>query len=101
MSREDDDDLARDCRCGWKGSPVIELDGSCWPLDFAAKSLGVPARDLRDLVRIVELTPAGTMRMSPYRRSGRQPRVYDATKLVKLYEAIRSLQRELGTPGPG
>jgi hypothetical protein len=77
---------------GWAGVPVIDLDGTCWPLDFAARTIGVAERDLKDLVRIAGLKPAGTARMSAYRRSGRQPRVYDAAKLIKISAVITTLR---------
>jgi hypothetical protein len=39
--------------------------------------------------------------MAQYRRSGRNPRVYDAAKLVRLYQLVGELSAELGTPGEG
>ena len=46
-------------------------------LDFAAKMLEIPLKDLTDLVRIVKLEPAGVIRMASYhRRQGRQPRAF-------------------------
>jgi hypothetical protein len=88
------------CRRGWAGAPEVPVDGKNWPLEFAAKTLSIPERDLRDLVRIMGLQPSGTMPMAQYRRSGRNPRVYDAAKLVRLYQLTRDLSAELtGTPG--
>jgi hypothetical protein len=87
-------------RSGWEGVAEVPVDGRNWPLGFAARTLGVPERDLRDLVRITGLQPAGTMPMAGFRRSGRNPRVYDATALVRLYDAVQKLSAELsGTPG--
>jgi hypothetical protein len=80
---------------GWKGVKKVPIDGKNWPLDFAAKTLGCSERDLRDLVRIVDLQPTGTMPMAEFRRSGRNPRVYDAAKLVRLYHAVGELVEEL------
>lgn len=104
-----DDDLTCDLTCdcpetfrrtrkGWQGKPPVAIDGKNWPVGFAAKTLGISERDLRDLIRITGLQPAGTMPMSPYRRSGRNPRVYDAGKLVMLWTAISELAASLDTP---
>jgi hypothetical protein len=87
---------------GWEGVAEVPADGRNWPLEFAARTLGIPERDLRDLVRITGLQPTGTMPMAQYRRSGRNPRVYDAAKLVRLYQLTRELAVELtGTPAQG
>lgn len=94
----EDDGFTCDCdhpRKGWKGKPPVALDGNTWPLDFAAKTLGVSEKDLRDLVRIVRLEPAGTLKMAAYRRSGRHPRAYDASKLVRMWQAVQELAETL------
>jgi hypothetical protein len=82
---------------GWAGVPFVEFDGVNWPLDFAAKMLDIPLRDLTDLVRITGLRPAGTIRMASYRRQGRQPRAFEASRLIRIAEAIRKLTEELGS----
>lgn len=95
---DEDDSLGCDC-CdfrkkpakGWKGKRPVPVDGNTWPLDFAAKMLECPERDLRDLVRIVGLEPAGTLKMTSFRRSGRHPRAYDASKLVDLWDKTQEL----------
>lgn len=80
---------------GWQGLPEVSADGQDWPLDFAAKLLGMPERDLRDLVRIMGLPPTGTIKTAQFRRSGRNPRAYDASKLIKISEAMRKVAEEL------
>lgn len=80
---------------GWKGKAPVPVDGNTWPLDFAAKILGASEKDLRDLVRILELVPTGTMKMSSYRRSGRNPRGYDASALVQMWQSIQDLREDL------
>lgn len=80
---------------GWEGSPEVALDGSAWPLDFAARILGMDEKDLRDLVRITGLTPVGTVKIAGFRRSGRNPRAYDAAKLTRIYDTIRNLSDTL------
>lgn len=80
---------------GWRGLPQAPLDGKHWPLDVAAEVLGIPERDLRDLVRITGLEPTGTLAMAGYRRPGRQPRAYDGDKLVALYDAVRRITEAL------
>ncbi|HEV2355816.1 MAG TPA: hypothetical protein VGR89_16320 [Puia sp.] len=93
----EDDGLTCDCspRTGWLGEPPVPADGDAWPLDFAAKLLGVPEKDLRDIVRITGLQPKGTLKMTSFRRSGRHPRAYDASRLVKIYLAIQDLANSL------
>jgi hypothetical protein len=94
-----------DDRCrshkGWEGVKEVSPDGRNWPLGFAARMLGIPERDLRDLVRIVGLQPSGTMPMAAFSRSGRNPRVYDGATLVRLHDAVQRLSAELGIPGGG
>lgn len=80
---------------GWKGKMPVALDGNSWPLDFAAKMLGCSEKDLRDLVRITGLEPTGTMKMASYRRSGRNPRAYDGSKLVLMWQAVNDLAENL------
>lgn len=85
---------------GWRGLPEVPADGTVWPLSVAADVLGMPESDLRDLVRIAGLKPAGTIKMAEFRRSGRHPRAYDAARLVALYDGIRKLAAELDSlPG--
>lgn len=85
---------------GWVGLPVMEIDGKAWPLDFAARYLEMPEEDLRGIVKAVRLQPVGTVRMSEFSRSGRQPRAYEARKLIIIAEAIRNLTEELGLQAP-
>jgi hypothetical protein len=103
------DDCGLDCDCppraphpkrGWGHAPEVAVDGTNWPLPFAAKTLDIPERDLRDLIRVVGLEPTGTMKMASYRRSGRNPRVYEASKLIKLVSGAQRLATDLGTQAP-
>lgn len=104
----DDDEFGLDCDCGpraphpkgWGGRKELPIDGTNWPLPFAAKQLGIPERHLRDLVRIVGLPPAGTMKMATYRRPGRQPLAYPAASLIQIAETVRRLGETLGTQDP-
>lgn len=84
-----------DSQKGWKSVLPVALDGNNWPVDFAAKMLGCSEKDLRDLIRITGLQPAGTMKMASYRRSGRNPRAYDASALVRLWQGIQDLSENL------
>jgi hypothetical protein len=84
---------------GWAGAPFVPLDGSSWTLDFAARMLDIPERDLRDLIRITALEPSGVMSMRPYRSQGRAPRAYPADRLIVLTEAIGKLREEMNFPG--
>lgn len=73
---------------GWKSLPFVDLDGTSWPLPFAAGLLGVPLADLRKRVKEEGLEPSGVMRMRDYRSQGRQPRAYLATELIRIAEAM-------------
>jgi hypothetical protein len=77
---------------GWAGIPFTELDGQSWPLGFAATLLGIPERDLRELVRITGLQPSGVIRTAPYSRQGRQPRAYPASQLIMICDALTALR---------
>jgi hypothetical protein len=99
----EDDGLTCDCDQrikprGWSGKPKVAVDGDNWPLDFAAKILGCSEKDLRDLIRILGIDPVGTMKMSSYRRSGRNPRAYDASLLVRVWQIITDLREDLKNP---
>lgn len=86
-----------ECGCdrkGWEGLPFVELDGQSWPVSFAAGFLGVAEEDLRALVKISGLQPSGVIKMADFRRSGRQPKAYPATGLIRLSEVARSLREE-------
>lgn len=91
------------CGCGtsggWASLPFVDIDGKNWPLDFAAKMLDIPLKDLQDLVRISGLQPAGVIRMAEFRRKGRQPRAYSAEKLIMLTEEIRELRDRISCSG--
>lgn len=80
---------------GWGSLPFVPLDGKNWPLDVAAKVLGMPLKDLQDLVRIVGLEPSGVIRMSEFRRQGRQPKAYDGEKLTTICDIIGELKEKL------
>ena len=84
----------------WGTLPFVDIDGKNWPVPFAAEMLGMPEQDLRDLIRIVGIEPSGVVRMSDFRRSGRQPRAYPASSLICVTEAVRSLRLELGGQDP-
>ena len=79
---------------GWQGIPFVEIDGHNWPVSFAAEMLDLPEQDLRDLIRIAGIRPSGVIKMADFRRSGRQPRAYPATALIRVTEVMRSLQEE-------
>lgn len=82
---------------GWGGLPFVPLDGRNWPVSFAAKLLDVPERELLRRIELEGLEPAGVIRMSGFRRSGRQPRAYPASELVRIAEDIRVPQVDGGS----
>lgn len=73
---------------GWRGLPFVDLDGTSWPLPFAAQLLDVPLPDLRKRVKEEGLAPSGVVRMREYRSQGRQPRAYPATDLIRIAESM-------------
>jgi hypothetical protein len=82
---------------GWAGIECLEPDGANWTLDFAAKMLDTPERDLKDLIRITGLKPSGVLNMRGS-GSGRIPRAYPAEKLIRIIDAIEDLCEFLETP---
>jgi hypothetical protein len=82
---------------GWTGLPEVTADGTHWTLTVAAEVLGVEERDLRDLIRITGIQPTGTMKTADFRRSGRNPRTYSGTQLVRLYDGVRRLTETLSS----
>lgn len=91
------DDLARGR--GWAGIGFVELDGASWTIPFASKMLDLPEKDLRDLVRITGLPPAGVLNMREYRSQGRAPRAYPAGQLIMITEVIATLRERMNFPG--
>ena len=77
---------------GWRHLPPADFSGQSWTLDFAAKVLDIPERDLRDIVRITALQPCGVMNMRTFSTSGRTPRAYAATELIRITEAVLMLR---------
>lgn len=84
---------------GWAGMDPVNPDGQNWTLGFASKILEIPERDLRDLVRITDLAPAGVLNMRDYKVQGRTPRAYPARDLITITEAVRELCGKLDFPG--
>lgn len=83
-------------RQGWQGAPKLQLDGVNWTLQFAATILEFPERDLRDLMRILDIKPAGTLNMRDFRSQGRIPRAYPANVLINVTETVRDLKGAAG-----
>lgn len=77
---------------GWTGMSFVPLDGQNWPVSFAAKLLDIPERELRKQIKDEGIEPAGVIRMSGFRRSGRQPMAYPAAELIRIAEGITALQ---------
>jgi hypothetical protein len=91
------DDLARGR--GWAGIGFVELDGANWTVPFASKMLDFPEKDLRDLIRITGLPPAGVLNMRDYKSQGRAPRAYPAEKLIMITETAAALREKMNFPG--
>ena len=82
---------------GWEGLPFVSLDGQNWPVSFAAKLLDIPERELLRRIKREGIEPAGVIRMSGFRRSGRQPRAYPASELMRIAEDISGCQPDGGS----
>lgn len=84
-------------RRGWSsiGLRTIEADDpNYWSTKDAALLLGPPylsATQVRQLVRLAGLKPAGKRRMTPTGKSGRHVRVYSAVELIKAYDAVANV----------
>ena len=87
----EDDILPR----GWAGIPKAELNGRSWTLDFASRHLEIPEDLLRATIKYLEIEPAGTLNLRPYRSQGRTPRAYPAGKLIAIAEALATLKDDL------
>jgi hypothetical protein len=80
---------------GWGSVAFVELDGRSWTVEFAATHLGVSGEFLRKALKELEVEPVGVMRMNTFSRKGRQPRAYDAKKLIMISEAMIDLKERL------
>jgi hypothetical protein len=82
---------------GWssQGLEIIEQDDpEYWSTADAARLLGPPIlsqAQVRQVVRLSNLQPAGKRRVTVRGRGGRHVRVYKSTELIKAYEAISSI----------
>ncbi len=82
---------------GWssEGLDVISADDpGFWSTADAARFLGPPElsqAQVRQLVRLGGLEPAGKRRVTIRGRGGRHVRVYRSSDLIKAYEAISSI----------
>lgn len=82
---------------GWssEGLDVIAQDDpEFWSTSDASKLLGPPQLtpgQVRQLVRLSGLQPAGKRRVTVRGRGGRHVRVFRATELIQAYEAISGI----------
>lgn len=79
---------------GWDSLPLVPPDGDNWPLSLAAQLLDIPEKDLRRRVEREKVEPAGVIRMADFRRSGRHPKAYPSSELIRIAEGIRLAQAE-------
>lgn len=82
---------------GWSSQGldvVAQDDPAFWSTADAAKLLGPPQltqAQVRQLVRLSNIQPAGKRRVTVRGRGGRHVRVYRSTELIKAYEAISAI----------
>ena len=82
---------------GWSsaGLKLIDTDDpNFWSTADAARLLGPPDlthQQVRQLVHLAGLQPAGKKRVSAQGRGGRHVRVYSATDLIKAFDAISDI----------
>jgi hypothetical protein len=75
---------------GWTSQQlevVSSDDASYWSTADAAILLAIPAIQIRNLIKLASIEPAGK-RHGPSRRGGRYVRVYAAIDIIKAYEAV-------------
>lgn len=82
---------------GWSsaGLKVVGDDPELWTVADASKLLGPPdldVREVRNLVRIFSIDPAGKRRVTPSKQGGRHARVYPASEFIKAYDAIQRMK---------
>lgn len=66
-------------------------DPALWSAEDAARLLGPPVisvTQVRNLIRVASLAPAGKRKSTAYGSPGRYARVYQAADLIRLYDAI-------------
>jgi hypothetical protein len=82
---------------GWSSEGldvVAQDDPSLWSTANAAELLGPPQltqAQVRQLIRLAGLEPAGKRRVTVAGKGGRHVRVYRASELIKAYEAISAI----------
>ena len=84
---------------GWSsdGLGIVGSDVRFWTLADAASILGPPSlttEQLRALVKILGIAPAGKRRTTGSGISGRHARVYSAKTLILVYEVINNAKSE-------
>jgi hypothetical protein len=80
---------------GWSSSglPVVSESPELWTVAEAASLLGPPQltpAQVRSLVRMASLEPAGKRRTTGRGVPGRHARVYRAAELIELYDTLLS-----------
>jgi hypothetical protein len=66
-------------------------DEALWTARDASRLLGPPylsVREVRELIRLTSIQPAGKRRTTSHGFSGRYARVYQAADLIRAYDAI-------------
>jgi hypothetical protein len=95
---------------GWSstGLPTVGDRADLWTVAEAASLLGPPdlnQTQVRSLIRMASLQPAGKRRTTCYGTPGRHARVYKADELIELYDTLlksmegRGLLGEADEPG--
>lgn len=82
---------------GWlaENLPTVGDDPELWTAADAARLLGPPiltTDQVRQLVRMVGLTPVGKRRTGAPTTGGRHARVYSAEALIRAYEALYAVK---------
>ena len=78
---------------GWKAQslPVVGYDPELWTAAEAAQLLGPPTLttdQVRQLVRMLGMTPVGKRKTGTGSTGGRHARVYPAEALIRAFEAL-------------
>jgi hypothetical protein len=81
---------------GWSsdGLKTVGDDPELWTVSDASKLHGPPdlsVREVRNLVKILNMEPVGKRRVTADGHSGRHARVYRASEFIKAYDAIQKV----------
>lgn len=90
---------------GWSSAdlPTLGDDPRYWTAMDAARLLGPPeltVSQVRQLLKLTGIQPAGKRRVTRHGTSGRHARVYPALALIRAFDALYGVTETPTAPGP-